>query len=397
MSGLLETVESPLTPAIVRQASDLLGESSDATEQGFAAVLATLLGALAMRTDQEGITELLRAAQLAAGGGGTGGKTPLDDLGASLASPALRGALMDHGTTIATQLLGSQLGPVSAALAGQSGLKGESMGSLIRLGGPMVVGAVAKMLGNAPPARGLADLVDSERPAIMAALPPGIRELLGPLAAAQTPLSGTAVEAARRDGGSINRRAVALIAAIVAVGLLIGLRSCDDQAADRAAQSTTTTPMVTEAPREVMEIVLPDGTALSLQSGHVGFELVRFLQSAEPAPRAFRFEALGFDSADNSLDAPSAATVGTVSAIMKAFPTMTARIVGHTDSEGDAAANQALSQARARSVEAQIEADGIAIDRIASEGRGQSEPIATNETAEGRAQNRRTIILVLTK
>jgi len=392
MPGLLETLQGAVTPDLVEHLAGLLGESPDATAKGLTAVLPTLLGALTMRTEHEGIADVMHATHVGLGGG-----NPLDGLVAGLSSPDVRSTLMDHGATIATQLLGAQSAPVTAALAGQSGLKGDTIGSLIKLGGPMAMGALAKALGGEPTAQGTTDLLHAERPAIMAALPPGIRELLAPLAAAATPLHGTPVEAAAESALSASRWLPWLIGLMVAIILFAGLRGCQDQDAEKAALSSVTTPIVTEAPREEMEIVLPDGTALKLESGHVGFELVRFLQSAEPAPRSFRFEDLTYDSADSSLDAQSAATVRTVAAIMQAFPTMTARIVGHTDNQGEASANQTLSETRARAVETLVEESGIADARIASEGRGQTEPIATNDTAEGRAQNRRTVILVLTK
>ena len=56
---------------------------------------------------------------------------------------------------------------------------------------------------------------------------------------------------------------------------------------------------------------------------------------------------------------------------------------------GDAAKNQALSEARAASVQAYIESKGIAADRLASAGYGQDKPAADNKTAAGRALNRR--------
>jgi flagellar motor protein MotB len=66
------------------------------------------------------------------------------------------------------------------------------------------------------------------------------------------------------------------------------------------------------------------------------------------------------------------------------------KIVGHTDSDGDDAANQKLSQERAEAVKT-ILADqyGIDKDKLTTEGRGESQPIADNKTAEGKAQNRR--------
>ena len=64
-------------------------------------------------------------------------------------------------------------------------------------------------------------------------------------------------------------------------------------------------------------------------------------------------------------------------------------IAGHTDSVGSAESNFALSEARARSVVDYLAKSGIAGERIEARGYGASRPIASNETAEGRAQNRR--------
>lgn len=64
-------------------------------------------------------------------------------------------------------------------------------------------------------------------------------------------------------------------------------------------------------------------------------------------------------------------------------------VEGHTDAQGDDAFNLALSQDRARAVVNYLVAGGIAEDRLTPEGFGETEPIADNETEEGRAENRR--------
>ncbi len=75
--------------------------------------------------------------------------------------------------------------------------------------------------------------------------------------------------------------------------------------------------------------------------------------------------------------------------------TMRIRIEGHTDSDGEEAANLKLSQARALSVKTYLESKGIVASRIESEGYGETQPIETNATPEGKAKNRRTVFRVL--
>jgi len=69
-------------------------------------------------------------------------------------------------------------------------------------------------------------------------------------------------------------------------------------------------------------------------------------------------------------------------------------IEGHTDSQGSDTANLALSQARADTVREYLVSRGVAPDRIRSIGRGEAQPVASNDSPEGRANNRRVEIVV---
>lgn len=69
--------------------------------------------------------------------------------------------------------------------------------------------------------------------------------------------------------------------------------------------------------------------------------------------------------------------------------------VGHTDSVGPEAYNQRLSVRRAESVKAHLVGQGIEANRIYTEGKGESQPVASNATKEGRAKNRRVEIEVV--
>jgi OOP family OmpA-OmpF porin len=65
------------------------------------------------------------------------------------------------------------------------------------------------------------------------------------------------------------------------------------------------------------------------------------------------------------------------------------KVVGHTDSVGSDSYNQALSERRASSVAAYLLSQGLAPNKITSEGKGESQPVADNDTDDGRAKNRR--------
>ena len=75
-------------------------------------------------------------------------------------------------------------------------------------------------------------------------------------------------------------------------------------------------------------------------------------------------------------------------------PVTTVTIVGHTDSVGTDATNNPLSMDRANSTRNYLAARGVANNRIATDGRGEREPIADNNTNEGRSKNRRVEIYV---
>lgn len=76
-------------------------------------------------------------------------------------------------------------------------------------------------------------------------------------------------------------------------------------------------------------------------------------------------------------------------------PSIRIRITGHTDSVGSDRDNQKLSEGRAESVRQAMIQRGIAADRMEAVGKGKAEPIASNDTEEGRAQNRRVEFMIL--
>ena len=102
-----------------------------------------------------------------------------------------------------------------------------------------------------------------------------------------------------------------------------------------------------------------------------------------------------FDVNQATLKAGAEANVRRIAAILNQYPDYGISVEGHTDITGTAAYNQQLSERRAQAVRASLVAGGVDPARISAVGYGQTQPIATNETAAGRQQNRRVEVIVL--
>jgi len=84
-----------------------------------------------------------------------------------------------------------------------------------------------------------------------------------------------------------------------------------------------------------------------------------------------------------------------IAASIRQYPGTVVRVEGHTDSTGSAAYNQTLSENRAKSVASYLIGRGVEANRIQAMGYGYSRPIADNNTAAGRAMNRRVEVLII--
>lgn len=79
---------------------------------------------------------------------------------------------------------------------------------------------------------------------------------------------------------------------------------------------------------------------------------------------------------------------------LREYPDTEVLIVGHTDSQGSDSYNQSLSERRAAAAKAYLVTQGVPSDRIRTEGLGESEPVASNDTDAGRAENRRVEVAI---
>ncbi len=370
MGQLIEGFDSATAPlaALVAAAR---GESVAPVAAALAAAGRTWLGALALHADRGDVRALVeRALPLFAAG------NPLDTAAGTLADPAGLARMIATGADLAADLIGPQLAPIASRLASLTAARGETVADLIALAGPLALGAAARALGPdiSPPA--IAALVESEREVLVASLPVGIRPLLAPV--------GVVADDARpaSPGSWLPWAAAAALAFVV----LLGVRGWLDRPARAPAPASASTPMVTAPTGTAKELVLPDGAILVLLPGTAAFELARFLDGTEPGPRRIAFEPLRFEDEERRLDPEAERSVRAVAAVLSAFPLARVGIVGEGDIGSDAARALAAAARRAKRVELELAAAGIAPGRLSSEGVGPAGTEAGDapDTAGGR-------------
>lgn len=149
------------------------------------------------------------------------------------------------------------------------------------------------------------------------------------------------------------------------------------------------------APSEITELVTSTKspaliTPLSAPTDDIELSLGQALQETG----RFILEDLVFQTGSSDLGDGEFTTLATLADYLKANPERTFALVGHTDAEGSLAGNIALSKKRAGSVVRRlVEEYGVDKAQISAEGNGFLSPRASNQTEEGRAQNRRVEVI----
>ena len=381
-ASLLDTLGTYITPDIIGKASSFLGESSGGTQKALTGIFPLLLGGVSnMASTQGGASKLMGLLQ----GGGFDGSI-LNNLGALLSDGTQTQNLVGTGQQLLGNLMGDKTSAVSSAVANYSGIKSSSASSLLALGAPLVMSLLGKTQATQGlNASGLASLLTSQKSSFMSAIPaglsslPGISSLLG---GAGTAVSSAVSTAAAETSGMGKRMLPLLLLVLIALVLLAYWKFCG-----------------TSVKEGLSKITLPGGAVISVTVGSLNYNLAQFLANGSSAelPKTFVFDNLNFNTGTTQLTPESVPTVNDLIVILKAYPAAEVQLVGHTDNTGDPAANMKLSQDRANAVRDMLVNGGIDANRISTAGYGQDKPIASNDTEEGRAKNRRTELVVTKK
>jgi outer membrane protein OmpA-like peptidoglycan-associated protein len=380
-TNLLDTARTLLTPDVVSKVSSLVGETPAKTQQALGAVIPSLAGVACNEASTPGgasrLFDLIRNTQLPG--------DLLSNPAGALAGGAATQSLMRTGSGLITSLLGDRAGSLTNLIAGSAGIQQSSASTLLSLAAPLLLGVLGRHLTTAGiGVSGLSSLLSSHRDNILASVPSGLGSALGLnnnsniCGAAPAPAVRPTVIAEPEKKAGFPLWGWLLPLLLLAAGLLTW-RSCGH----------------IEGPK-MASITLPCGTVLSVQEGLFTYNVASFMMKGSDGdlPKRFVFDHLNFDSSTTRLTPDSNQTVTDLIAIMKCFPNMTVQLEGHTDSTGDPDSNKKLSVDRAEAVKAIMVSGGIDGSRIDTAGWGQEKPIASNDTEDGKARNRRTELVV---
>lgn len=399
--SLMDAVKGYLTPDVVRNASSLVGESESSTRQTLNGAVPTVLSGLtnmvSTPTGASGLASLIRD-------GGFG--SAVDNVSSLFSGGSATSGMLSVGSQLLGKIFGGRSSAVTDVLSRSGGVSPASANSLLSLAAPLVMGVLGKRASaQGLDASGLANSLLAEKSEIAAAAPSGLSQVLGggPSVVSRAAETTTRYAPAatdvrtyaepRRTG--LGRWLPLLLLALGALALLSFLRG----RTPRTNVANTVQRGTELGTNALANLTLPGGITLSVPPGSINYNLARYLgdSSATDVPRTFVFDHLNFESGSAGLTADSQKTVNDLAQVLKAYPNAQVQIVGHTDNTGSPDANQALSLARAGAVKGMLVAQGIGADRITTQGFGQDHPLASNDTEEGRARNRRIELNVTKK
>lgn len=457
--NLLDLAKAYLNDTFVKKASDLLGESEQNTQVALTGTLPTMLGGIIQKASEPGGpgTLLDLIGQLTTPNRATGELTAsesgiLDQLDNLLSSqPTQASSLLSLGSDIVNNVFGAKANNVADVIARYSGVKTSSASSLMSIASTVLLSLLGKKMaddGSGPV--GLTSFLNSQTAYAQSAVPSSLGSLISaipglgllgsltgnvsrpgsgnyvPPVQATTPPPAPSYQPDERDSG--NRWLPWLMLLLGAAALFFILRSCNNDKGSTNETTTDTTSLTTDASAGADTIVntveavvdssaeeledltaklgaffkrkLPSGIELNIPEFGIENNLVKFIEDPnKPVDKTtwFNFDRLLFDTGKATLKPASQEQLKNMAEILKAYPQVELKLGGYTDNTGSADVNKKLSQDRADSVKRELVKLGIAASRLDAEGYGQEHPVASNDTAEGRAQNRRIAVRVTKK
>jgi outer membrane protein OmpA-like peptidoglycan-associated protein len=145
-----------------------------------------------------------------------------------------------------------------------------------------------------------------------------------------------------------------------------------------------------------VNVIADNGSGKTAQASVTLTGTASLKKQFKPAQKRIRIYGIHFDYDSAHIQPRSEPVIAEIAQIMRENPGLRFQVEGHTDSDGGAAYNLALSQRRAQAVvDDLVVRSGIARSRLVAKGYGLTQPVASNATAAGKALNRRVELLRL--
>src|SRR5215475_5617928 len=381
--NLVELAKEYLTPDVLQKAASFVGESQPTTQKAMSGIFPTLIAALANQASTtDGAEKLSRTLDT-----GNYDGVALNNLGSLFAGGDTTQKAITEGKNILSSLFGSKSEGLADRIGRFASVRLGSASSLLALAVPFILNLLGRQratIGRGPGA--LASLLSEQKSYLSGLLPAGIASFLG----------WSGYERARQPEPAYaepKRETPPWLTPLLVLGAVVLVALAWLWGRPTAVRETT---VASRPAGRMTDLALPGGVKISVPEGSFNYSLNQWLagNSDTSVPKRFVFDNLNFETGSTQLTADSVPTVESLVVIMKAYPAVVVRLEGYTDNTGDADANKKLSLDRAVAVKEIMVKGGIADARIGTDGYGEEKPIASNDSEEGRAKNRRTELVV---
>jgi len=404
-SSFVDSIIQSMSSGLVSRLSTTLGEPTSNIETGLSTAIRAISASVATRANDPEAMGHIHSMAL----------DPENDLSLPGRTEGMLSRLTSGsgGNTswdfIQSLLLGNRMSNMSDSLASYAGVSSATAKSLFAMAMPLVMSYLGKMIRTDHlDTSGLSNRLAAERGSIIAGLPAALSKFypsagdmsatIPPRVAAASHVAASAQRTQRTALNWVLPAALAALAIWAVASFFPHSRAPEYARQDRLPRVTAPAPPAVgtsgivkrEMPGDVVFRFRPNGTES---------RLLAFVRTSGPVTTDnwFEFDQLDFNTGSAVLRSGSMEQISNVADILKAYPAASVKIGGYTDNTGDPAANKQLSKMRAEAVRDALERRGIDGSRLSAEGYGDEHPVADNNTAEGRAQNRRVAILVTSR
>jgi OOP family OmpA-OmpF porin len=400
-NNLLELINETITGDVVSKLADFLGESPKNTSSALGGAIPSILVALVNKgTDTQGASGILSLLSQGSHDGSI-----LNNLAAAFSGGEGTNKLLATGATLLNSVFGYKTDDVANLVANTGGISKTSANSLLALLMPIVFGVIGKKskAEGITSAAGLASLLASQSSFLKNHLPAGLGNILGlaNLSDLGKKASATAAHVVKESSGGFARFLPWLLLPLL---LVLGWGLFKNLKLPTSSVPEVSTPKiiapVVEKVGDFFQTTLSSGYAIKGAKNGIEDKLIIFIQdSGKPVDGNlwFSMDGITFDTDKATLTQESSVQARNIAEILKAFPKVKIKIGGYTDNTGDANANLTLSTDRANTVKNSLVVMGIDLSRLDAKGYGSEHPVASNDTPEGRQQNRRIDVNVTAK